>query len=217
MFARTFPKGRRTDFGLRISGFFRPSSFGLRIPAGVLAALMKAAVKFTTQWLALLVLAGCVSSGRVHNASPITAPKPFDLDLIWVKTSSALPDLAAEKRMLNDALVSSLRESGLFREVSGDKTELGSGSGITIEAEIKEVRKISKDTRLWAGAMAGRARIRVQVRISDFNSGNQLETFEADGESSTGSALAGTTDEAIEQAAAGVVGQVLKINAQTAQ
>jgi hypothetical protein len=170
-----------------------------------------------TLWLVLLVLVGCVSSGRVHDASPITAQRPFDLDLIWVKTSSALPEVEAEKRMLNDTLVSGLRESGLFRQVSGDKAELGSGSGITIEAEIKEVRKISKDKRLWAGAMAGRARIRVYVRISDFNSGNQLETFEADGESSTGSALAGTTDEAIEQAAAGVVGQVLKINAQTAQ
>jgi hypothetical protein len=178
---------------------------------------MKFAVRVTPLLLALLTLAGCASSGRVHDASRITAKKPFDLDLIWVKASSALPEMAAEQQMLNDAIVSGLRETRLFQEVSGIKTEVGTGSGIILEAEIKEIRKISKNTRLWAGALAGRARICVHVKISDLNSGNQIETFEADGESSCGSALAGTTDEAIERAADEVVGEVLKINAQTAQ
>jgi len=178
---------------------------------------MNSAVRFTTLWLALLTLVGCASTGRVHDASPLMAPKPFDLDLIWVKTSSAVPELKPETRMLNDAMVSGLRETRLFQAVSGDKAELGSGSGITLEARITEIRKISNGTRLWAGAMAGRARIRVQVRVSDFNSGHLLETFEADGESSTGSALAGTTDEAIDRAAAEVVGEVVKINARTAK
>ena len=57
----------------------------------------------------------------------------------------------------------------------------------------------------------------VGQRVSDFNSGHPLETFEAVGEPSNGSALADTTDEAIAQAAAEVVGEVLKINAPTAK
>jgi hypothetical protein len=188
------------------------------VPADTLKSARRfAALGFTLWLLALPTLVGCVSRGRVQDASPIRADKPFELDLIWVKTSSAVPGLEAETRMLNDAIVSGLRESGLFRAASGDKTELGEGGGITIEAEIRDIRKITKNTRLWAGALAGRARIRVRVRISDLNTGKQIETFEAEGESSGGSALAGTTDEAIEQAAGGVVGEVRKINAQTAQ
>lgn len=191
---------------------------GLR-SRGAIAAMMKmkSAIRSAAGLLALLTLAGCASFGQVRDASPITAQKPFDLDLIWVKTSSALPATEAETRMLGDAIVSALRDTQLFKQVSGNKAELGSGSGITIEAEITRIRKISKNTRLWAGALAGRARIQLHVRIADFNSGKTMETFDADAESSGGSALAGTTDEAIEQAAGEVVGEVLKINSQTAE
>jgi hypothetical protein len=105
----------------------------------------------------------------------------------------------------------------LFKNVSANKDELGTGSGIIIIAEIKAIRKISKDKRLWAGAMAGRARILVEVTVSDLNTGSQIETFEAEGESSGGSALAGITDEAIERAGTEVAAEVVKINAQTAE
>lgn len=181
-----------------------------------LATAAKSILAYTPLLLVLLTLAGCASSGRVRDPSPITASKPFDLDVILVKTSSSLGDLEAEKMKLNDRIVSALRETALFKQVSGNRAELDSGSGVTINADIIEIRKISKNRRLWAGAFAGRARIRVRVTVSDFNSGKQIETFEADGESSGGSALAGTTDEAIERAADQVVGEVLKINAQTA-
>jgi hypothetical protein len=178
---------------------------------------MKSLIKFTTLLLLLLTLVGCVSSGLVHGASPITAHKPLDLDLIFVKTSSSLGDLEVEQRTLSDSVVSGLRETGLFKAVSANKAEVDSGSGITINADIIEIKEISKTRRLWAGAMAGRARVRVQVTVCDLNSGSQIETFEADGESSGGSALAGTTDEAIQRAAEAVVGEVLKINEQTAE
>ena len=179
--------------------------------------IMKFVIQFTALLAGLLTLAGCASSGTVRGASPITVAKSFDLDLILVKTSSSLGDVEAEKQVLNDGIVSGLRETGVFQKVSGSRADLGSGSGITIYAEIKEIRKVSKDERLWAGAMAGRARIRVRVTVADLNSGKQIETFEAEGESSGGSDLAGTTDEAIGRAAAEVVGEVLKINARTAE
>jgi hypothetical protein len=174
-------------------------------------------IKLTTLLLALLSIAGCASSGWVHNVSPITAQKPFDLDLILVKTTSSLEGLKVEKQMLNDRIVSGLRETGLFKNVSANKDELGTGNGIIIIAEIKAIRKVSKDKRLWAGAMAGRARILVEVTVSDINTGSQIETFEAEGESSGGSALAGITDEAIERAGTVVAAEVVKINAQTAE
>jgi hypothetical protein len=173
--------------------------------------------KFTVLVLVAMNLAGCVSSGWIHNASPITATKPFELDLILVKATSALPDLAAEKKLLNDAIASGLRDTQMFQAVSGSRGELGPGSGIMVEARIINIKKVSRNKRLWAGAMAGRARIWVAVTVSDLNTGGQLETFETGGESSGGSALAGTTGEAIDRAAEGVVAEVLKINSQTAQ
>ena len=61
---------------------------------------MMRAVKFAMLLLVVLNLAGCESSGWIHNASPITATKPFDLDLILVKATSSIGDLAAEKQFL---------------------------------------------------------------------------------------------------------------------
>ena len=178
---------------------------------------MMRAVKFAMLLLVVLNLAGCESSGWIHNASPITATKPFDLDLILVKATSSIGDLAAEKQFLSDAITSGLRDTQMFQAVGEDRTEIGSGSGIMIEARIIQIKKVSKNKRLWAGALAGRAQISVEVTVSDFNTGKQIETFETGGESSGGSALAGTTEEAIDRAAEGVVAEVLKINAQTAE
>ncbi|MFZ0826997.1 MAG: hypothetical protein WAO02_06215 [Verrucomicrobiia bacterium] len=64
------------------------------------------------------------------------------------------------------------------------------------------------------GALAGQARILVRVTVSDLNSGNQIEVFEAEGRSGQ-SAFAGTTDEAIQMAAEQIVAQVVKLYTQT--
>jgi hypothetical protein len=176
------------------------------------------------KWLKLLMLlaglldlAGCTSSGSVQRVSPLICNKPFDLDLILVKTTSSSSNLAAEEQMLNDAIASGLRDTHLFKNVSDNRADLGPGSGVIIEADIMKIRKIPKNKRLWEGALAGRARILVSVTISDLNTGKQMETFETAGQSSGGSALAGTTDEAIERAAEEVVNAVVKINSETAQ
>jgi len=101
--------------------------------------------------------------------------------------------------------------------VSGNKADANSGGGIKVNVDIKKVSKVSNSARAWFGALAGRARILVQVTISDLNSGKQIETFETEGKSSGGSDLAGTTDEAFQQAARRVVAEVVKISRQTSQ
>lgn len=131
--------------------------------------------------------------------------------------SSSLGDLETEKENLNDMIISGLNDSHMFKSVSGNKADASLGSGITIEADIKGIKRVSKDKRLWAGALAGRARISIQVTVFDLSSGHQIETFDAEGESSGGSALAGTTDEAVQRAADQVVREVIKLNALTAQ
>jgi hypothetical protein len=172
---------------------------------------------FATALLVLLTFAGCsTSSGVVRNASPISTSKLVSLDFVLVETSSSLGDVGSEKRLLKDSIILNLRETGFFGSVSGNKADGNSGSGIKISAEIKEVQKVSDHARLWMGGLAGRARIVVQVTVTDLNSRNQIEKFEAEGESGK-SADAGTTDEAIQRAAEQVVAQIVEIRSQASQ
>lgn len=163
----------------------------------------------------LLALVGCASSGGIQNAGPIVTDMPVSIDFALVETSSTIRDLDAEKHLLQESVASGLRARGIFDEVDIDPAAAGTGNGIKIEIVIKEIKKLSRNEREWAGAMAGRASIMVAATISDLSSGKLIETFEAKGESSGGSNLAGTTDEAIQRAAEQVVAQVVKISRQT--
>jgi hypothetical protein len=163
----------------------------------------------------LLALIGCVSSGGIQHASPITIHTPVSIDFARVETSSALGDLEPEKHSLNELVISGLRARDVFGDVEGDKPAAGVSGGMDIKIDITQIKKISVEEREWAGALAGRARIMVGVTVSDLSSGKLIETFDAVGESSGGSNLAGTTDEAVQRAAEQVVAQVIKISRQT--
>jgi hypothetical protein len=163
----------------------------------------------------LVTLMGCASSGVIQHAGPVATSTPVSIDFALVETFSALGDLETEKHLLNALIVSDLRGHNVFEEVVGDPAAAGAGSGIKIKVDIKEIKKISHSERQWAGALAGRARIVVEATVSDLSSGKLIETFAAEGESSGGSNLAGTTDEAVQRAAEQVVAQVITISSQT--
>jgi hypothetical protein len=180
----------------------------MRTPIGF---LLQSAVLFI-----LLTLAGCASTGVVRNSSPISTGRPVSPDFVWVETKSSLGDVEGEKRLLSDQIISGLKETQLFGDVSDDRTAAGPGGGIKVKVDIKEIKKVSEAARSWVGSLAGRARILVQVTVTDLNAGNQIETFQAEGKSG-GSAQAGTTDEAIQRAAGQVVAELVKISNQTTQ
>ena len=167
-------------------------------------------------WFVILSLAGCASSGVVKNASPISTRGPVSLDLAVVETSSSLTNAVTEKNSLNNAIISCLRQRAIFGAVNPDSTGLNQGSGLKVRADIKEIKTVSDDARLWFGGLAGRAEILVQVTVTDLNSGRQIETFEAEGKSGK-SARAGTTGEAIQLAAEQISEEMVKISMQTSQ
>ena len=178
---------------------------------------MRHVLKLTTVLFALLTFVGCASSsGVVKNASPMVTGKPVSLDFILVETTSSIDGLKPEQHRVNDAIISGLNETELFKSVSADKADASSDQGVKVKANIVEIRKVSDDARSWVGAWAGRARILVHVTVSDLSSGTSIETFEAEGVSG-GSAKSGTTDEAIQQAAAQIVTEIVKINSETGQ
>jgi hypothetical protein len=178
---------------------------------------MNRALKVAPALLVILVFTGCASSsGVVTHAGPISTSKPVSLDFVLVETSSSLGDLENEKRLLNDQIITGLRETGFFGSVSGNQADKNADGGIKISVEIKEIHKVSDNARLWYGALAGQARIVVRVAVTDLNSGRQIETFEVEGKSGK-TAMAGTTDEAIQRAAEQVVAEMVEINSRTNQ
>jgi hypothetical protein len=176
----------------------------------------KGALQFSAALLVLLTLAGCASSGAVRNASPVATNQPVLFDYIWVETSSSPGGFESEKHSLKDSIITGLKVTGFFDGVSGNPPDAGSNGWIKIGADIKKIQQVSDKSRFWLGAFAGRARIVVQVKVTDLSSGNQLETFEVEGQSGK-SAWAGTTDEAIQRAAEQVVAEIVEIRSRTSQ
>ena len=164
----------------------------------------------------VMTLAGCASSGVISHASAVATSRPVSLDFIVVETSSSLPDAAAEERLLNDKLITGLRDSHFFGTVAGNKADTNSGSGMTVKADLQEIKRVSPDARTWFGALAGQARILVQVTVSDLNSGDPIQTFKVEGQSGA-SARAGTTDEAVQRAAQLIVAEMIRISRLTSQ
>lgn len=165
----------------------------------------------------LIIFIGCASSGVVNNVSPVATGVPISHDFVVVGTSSALGDVEPQKRLLNALIISDLQETNKFARVSGNQIAMSPNSGIKVNADIKEVDAVSDIARVMVGAFAGQARILVQVTISDLKSGNQLETFAAEGKSSAGYAFAGTTDQAVQRVAEKIVAEVVKITIQASR
>jgi hypothetical protein len=181
------------------------------------ASIMKCVICSAAFLFALLIFSGCASpSGTVRNASPVLTGQPVSLDHIFVETSSSLAGLTAEKNLLNDSIITNLKETELFETVGGNKAAAVSGDGIKVAADIRKIKKVSDNAREWAGALAGQARIVVRVTISDLKSRSQIESFDVEGKSGK-SAFAGTTEEAIERAAEQVAAEVVRLNARTGQ
>ena len=164
----------------------------------------------------LLNLTGCTTSSSTLTSRPALVSQPVSMDTIMVATTSPLPDLEAEKVLLNDRIISNLRGTDLFTSVSGDQTSTNAGNGIKVTVEIKAIHKVADNSRQWFGGLAGQATIAVQVTVTDLDSRHLVETFAADGKSGA-SARAGTTEDAIYQAAGLVSAEIIKLNAQTSQ
>jgi hypothetical protein len=179
---------------------------------------VKGRIQNATSLLVLLTLTGCASSGAIRHASPIATSSPVSIDFALVEISAGSDGLEIERHLLDELIVSELRGRNVFGDVDEKLADASGSSGIKIKVEIKEIKRVSKGEREWAGALAVRAQIVVEAAVSDLSSGKLIETFAAQGESSGASNLAGTgtTEEAIQRAAEQVVAQVINISRQTA-
>ena len=178
---------------------------------------MKRILQLLMAMFAGLIFTGCASSsGTISPSRPAMSYKPALFDSIQVATTSDLRNLDSEKQSFNDHVASTLRETGVFANVSEIETNNSSATtGIKVESKITEIKKVSDNARVWFGGLAGKAHVTAQVTVTEFGSGKEIETFEVVGISGN-SARSGTTDEAIQRAAEQVAAEVSRISAQTA-
>jgi hypothetical protein len=177
---------------------------------------MRMVFKSAAFLLVVLVFSGCAtSSSVVQNPSPVLTSRPVSCDRIQVQASSSLAGLEPEVKVLNDLIVSGLKETYLFSVMGGDQAVTNTGDGIKIVATIREIKQVSSNTREWVGALVGEARVLVHVTISDLKSGRAIESSEVEGRSGK-SAFGGTTPEAMQRVADAIVSEVVKLNAQLA-
>lgn len=188
-----------------------------RARAVLLMADMKCRCAVLAVFFFLFGLAGCATSPQATTLPPpVALAKPASLDFIRVDATSTVPNLPAETTQLKNAILSGLRETGLFANVDTARPKDVSAAGIEVRAAIKQIRQVSKHARVWYGGLAGRAQVLVHVSISDLNSAKPIEEFEVEGQTGA-SAWAGLTDEAIQRAAAQIVDEIKRLDVQAAQ
>lgn len=163
-------------------------------------------------WL-LLTMPSCVTPPDSALADkPVLTSRPVALDNFLVIVTGLDGTLAAERRMLADAVVSELRQTGMFASVAETPADLGGGDGVKLQLAITALKPVTENSRIWTGPLAGRARVEVRVKVTDLKSGRPIETFAVTGQSGQ-SANAGTTDEAIHMAVRPIAVEMLRLNA----
>ena len=158
--------------------------------------------------IAMLVIAAgflsaCAASGSVET---ISAAKPaIDSSRSGaVEVTSSTPGGDGAVVALRSAIVGHLVNKKVFQSISDS-----SATDYVLKARITDVSTVSQAARILLGAFAGQARIAVNVQLYD-GKGKLLSDMIAKGESSGGHIFAGTTEEAIDQAAVNIADYLLQ-------
>ena len=142
--------------------------------------------------LAVLLFAGCASTGAIHTKTPINV-KLADYKTVLLCVSSQVPEPSGETVQLAALINKKLRDKGLFEKVLVASGCSGCRADLRLNAQIVEVGQVGSE-------------VVVDVALTDMNTGTRIGSFEAEGKSSGES----TTRRAIERAAEEIVGFLSK-------
>jgi hypothetical protein len=154
----------------------------------------------TLGWLAsalIFALSGCAASSARNVAVPAANPLGT-FKTVAINVDSSVPDSSEEAKQLNKFIVAAFWQKGRW-QVTDPPAE------VQLNATITELSRVGSGTRLLLGALAGQASVKVDVELKD-TTGKILGKFTASGKSSGGTVFAGTTDQALEEAAKEIVG-----------
>ena len=121
-----------------------------------------------------------------------------------VEVTSAVPDKAESANALKQAIVAQLVSKNVFKALTASNA-----ADYQVKVNILSVSEVAQGVRILLGAFAGKAEISTQVDVFDSKAGKSMGNFVAKGKSSSGTIFAGTTQEAIDQAAAQIADHLL--------
>lgn len=148
-----------------------------------------------------ILFTGCATTGALTINKPVSTPLS-NYKNILVKVETDIPDSGSEALQLEGMMIGKIREKKIFEgcfSVSGASTM--PDSSLALNIQIIQLRKVKEASRVLVGALAGQAKAVVNGQIVNPTNNENLASFTAEGESSGGSVLAGTTEQALERVA----------------
>ncbi len=138
---------------------------------------------------------GCASTSSVNTA--IAPSVPLDsFKTVSVNVQTKVEDSEKEAKTFKEILTSELRKNNKWDVLDGNPQ-----CQLELSATITNLNKVGGASRIILGALAGRASVDVDVVVKDAK-GKVISQFAVNGKSSGGTIFAGTTDQALEKAAA---------------
>jgi len=150
----------------------------------------------------LFMINGCASNGALHLLQPLEV-NLTGYESMVVSISSNFP--GNEKSQLESLIISKLRAKQLFEKVYSGEAAPNTDKALQMKGVIIEIKKVDAGSRMMLGALAGQARVLVNVSLIDLTANKIIGEFNAEGKSSGGSIFAGTTSQALDQAADQIV------------
>lgn len=157
--------------------------------------------------IAIALVSGCASRGNQFTELTPVSVEISKYKKITVSPSKDAPQLLTEveRSMLTSKIIQNLKNSDLFfdiRKVSLEKPDWGD---LKIEYREVSVKKVSSAERVMLGIMAGQAELVLEVSLIEKSTGNVVGKAKIVGKSDNGSIFSGGTNDAIDEAAKGVV------------
>lgn len=167
--------------------------------------MKKIIVVFCVLASSALLLEGCSKSSGV-----LETMTPLDLKLangktLMVSVSSTEPDAAEEIAQMERMTVEKLKDKKQFLAVVPGSSAGRQKTELNLVLTISSLKKVTNFQRKMYGPAAGRAFVIVEGKMVDLKTRKTIGEFRIQGESSAGSAMAGTTPQAIERAVEQIV------------
>lgn len=150
---------------------------------------------------AIFLISGCAYGSRtILKASPrLEGPAPLVIAVADDRSTTS-----DDAEALARAVLAKLDQSGRRARLQAGPGRSPSGDSVSEEVrvvlEITGIKRVTQSERALIGAFAGRAWVRVRVRLNALPSGELLGEADFEGFSSGGTIFAGTTRQAIDEA-----------------
>ncbi|MBT3243832.1 MAG: DUF4410 domain-containing protein [Bacteroidetes bacterium] len=155
----------------------------------------------------VIIITSCTPASYLQTVNkPISASlASYRVAIVDVIHPEGDPANLEERQLLAREISIGLEQDGPFIQIIHADSEEKDSGDILIECLITRIKRMSREARIMLGIMAGPASIEIQVKLIEQKSKKVIGEATVTGKSSAGTIASGTTEEAIQEAAKGVV------------